>query len=192
MRDSIIRSVLDILETTGHTATGIAVPFDKPSRVQDLVRGVPGPSYLEAFAPSSADVSIRHHPTVPLHAMHKVMREPIGEVAYRRSDVEKALMFEAEFGLSERAEAILSLVRSGDFGAVSIGFNPVRELRRGAVTYRTEIALNELSAIPTGMGQHPDAKVLAVRSELDLPPADALPVLESYRRRLARIHVGTV
>ena len=60
------------------------------------------------------------------------------------------------------------LYEIGALGDVSIGAKPIRHTLRpspaGQVLRREEIALRELSLAPPGMGQHEDAKVLAMRA----------------------------
>lgn len=180
MSKTLFRATLEVNETSGRTLTGLAVPWDRPARVRDQV----GPAYLESFSPGSADVTMRQHPNFPVFKRHDYSQDPVGVVTFQHSA--EGLIFEAPLSKTRAGDEALELVIDGAMRSVSVGFRPVQHVVRtgfdGPVTYRTEIALRELSLAPTGFGQVPDAKVLAVREE-----APERPILEALQRRRARI-----
>jgi HK97 family phage prohead protease len=153
------------LTTEGRTLTGLALPFDKASLVQDPG----GPEYWEEFAPASADVSLRQTKEPwPVFSYHD-WREggiPIGVTDLARSS--DGLVFRATLSATHKADEALALVNDGAMRDVSLGFKPHKQStyrgRRGPVTRRTEIEPRELSLAPTGFGMHVGAKVLAVRA----------------------------
>lgn len=167
------------LNTEGRTLIGLAVPWDKPTRVQDKT----GPAYLEEFARTSADVTIAQHPHFPVFVRHDYMTDPIGVVTFSRSD--EGLMFEAPISKTARGDEMLTLVADGAMRSVSVGFRPLHQKQRmapeGRVTTRTEVALRELSLAPSGFGQYPEALVDAVRTEED--EQEGTPALDALRRR---------
>lgn len=166
MTDTLYRS-LEIGEATGRTLSGLAMPWDAPTRVRDLT----GPAYMEAFAPGSADVSMRQHPSFPVFVNHAYrfdpLAEPLGVVIFQRSAA--GLVYEAPLSKTARADEMLELIRDGAMRSVSIGFRPIHTTSRtlgrtNVAAYRTEVALRELSIAPTGMGQYAEAGIEAVRS----------------------------
>lgn len=177
-RETLYRS-LEIGETTGRTLSGIAMPWDRPTRVRDLV----GPAYMEAFAPQSTDVSIRQHASFPMFVRHDYGQDPIGVVTFHRSA--EALMYEAPLSKTVRADEQLELVNDGAMRSVSVGFKPLQAIRgrmiNGATVdqYRTEVALRELSLAPTGFGQYAEAGVTAVRSDGDDDPGTMIQAVDA-------------
>lgn len=166
MSNETLYRALDIGEAAGRTLSGLAMPWDRATRVRDLT----GPAYMEAFSPGSTDVSIRQHPSFPVFVRHDYGQDPLGVVTFRRSDEEGGLMYEAPLSKTSRADEMLELVNDGAMRSVSIGFKPLQAVRKtlGRATvdqYRTEVALRELSLAPTGWGQYAEAGVMAVRSE---------------------------
>lgn len=182
MTETLFRATLDVAETTGRTLSGLAVPWDKPTRVRDLT----GPAYLEAFTPGSADVTMRQHPSFPVFKRHNYNEDPIGVVTFQRSA--EGLIFEAPLSKTKAADEALELVNDGAMRSVSVGFRPLKSINRpstdGTVTWRTEVALRELSLAPSGFGQYPEAMVASVRTE-----QIETPVLTALQRRRARIQL---
>lgn len=162
----LYRSTLEIRATEGRTLSGIAVPWDRPTMVRDLT----GPPYPEAFAPTSADVSIRQRGTFPMFRQHdwRDGAMPVGSVIFSRSA--EALVFEALASKTRDGDEALELVNDGAMRSVSVGFKPIKTTMRqwalGKGQYRTEVQLRELSLAPTGFGQYAEAGVLAVRDSL--------------------------
>lgn len=162
MTDILFRA-LEIGDAVGRTLSGVAVPWDRPTTVRDKT----GPAYVEAFAPQSADASIKQHASFPMFARHDYVQDPLGVVVFQRSA--EGLIYEAPLSKTARADEMLELVNDGAMRSVSIGFKPIHEVQRsiGSVNvraYRTEVALRELSLAPTGFGQYAEAGVSAVRA----------------------------
>lgn len=172
MTDTLYRAALEIQANEGRTISGLAVPWDRPTKVRDQT----GPPYLEAFAPGSGDVSIRQHPNFPIFARHDYMVDPVGVVAFHRSA--EGALFEGTLSKTRDADDKLELINDGAMRSVSIGFRPLQAVRRrfteGETVYRTEVAIRELSLAPTGFGQYAEAGVLAVRAEMPDALAAAL------------------
>ena len=151
------------LSREGRTLVGLAVPWEKPALVVD-----PGSRpYLEEFKRSSTDRTLAQHPDdFPVFVNHRRNEDPIGVVAFQRSD--EGLIYEAPISKTSRGDEYLTLVEDGAMRSVSIGFRPISQMKRmspeGAVTSRTEVALRELSIAPSGFGQYPDARVDSVRA----------------------------
>lgn len=180
MSDTLWRATFEIGDAVGRTLEGLAVPWDRPTRVRDMT----GPAYLEAFAPGSADVTIRQHPSFPVFKRHNYAQDPIGVVTFQRSH--EGLIFTAALSKTNAADEALELVNDGAMRSVSVGFRPVQHIKRamadGEVTVRTEVALKELSLAPTGFGQYQEALVSSVREE-----QLTTPILDALQRRRARI-----
>lgn len=173
--ETLFRS-MEIGDRVGRTLSGLAIPWDKPTRVRDQT----GPAYLEAFASTSADLTLRQHPNFPVFARHDYSHNPLGVVTFQRSD--EGLIFTAPLSKTQAADEMLELVNDGAMRSVSVGFRPIKMVRRSEVIVRTEVALRELSLAPTGYGQYEDAKVLAVREV-----THGTPVLDALQRRRARL-----
>lgn len=173
----------DIEPGDGRTLLGVAFKFDTPSKVRDPGRA----PYLEEFARSSVDKTLRQRPTVPLLLLHDASRLPVGVATFERG--EHAVAFEAKISETPGGDEALTLVNDGALRSVSVRFRDFspprfRSSPEGRVTTRTEIGLRELSLLPTGFGAHEGAEVLAVRSEgIETPRLDAL------RRRKALLLV---
>lgn len=165
----------------GRTIEGIAFPWDVPASVQD-----PGITfrYQESFDRRSVTNTLRTRGDVrPMFVRHAYVRGSFGEVKFRPSA--EGLIYTARaFADSQLAAEVLAdgLGEHGRYPAVSVGFYPITPKGRpgpGQLVHRTEIRLEELSVAE--VGQHPGAKVLAVRAE------DGTPRLEALRRRLATL-----
>jgi HK97 family phage prohead protease len=161
------------LHVEGRTLIGVAMPWDTPALVRDLT----GPAYYEAFAPQSFDKTLEQRPEPrPVFVTHEHLfvpaAEPIGVSAFTRSA--SALLYQAHLSRTRKADEYLELVRDGAMGDASVGFRPVNHTRRQLAgrdtVYRTEALLRELSIAPTGFGQYPQAKTLAIRSVPDGMP----------------------
>ena len=155
------------LHAEGRTLIGEALPWEKPTKVRDLT----GPSYLEAFRRTAADKTLTEHPGgFPLFRTHEYVfnptAEPLGIAQFERS--EHSLVYRAYMSKTRKADEALALVNDGALRDVSVGFEPLQTQKirtaQGLVHVRSEIALIELSLAPTGFGQYPEGKVLAVRA----------------------------
>jgi HK97 family phage prohead protease len=174
MTETLYRSSFSVESTEGRTLSGIALPFDRPTLVQDLVRGRPGPPYLEAFSPTSTDVTLSHRDSFPVFEGHDHTSQPLGVVRFSVSEAERALLFESPLSKTRAADDVLELVNDGAMRSVSIGFRPVQAVRRmtaeGDLLYRTEVALRHLALAPTGYGQYEEAQVLSIRARVNGDP----------------------
>lgn len=111
----------------------------------------------------------------------------MGQVRFDRGS--EGLTFEAKLSRTRDGDEQLELIADGCLRSVSLGFRPVHHVQRsmpeGVVTVRTEVAIRELSLAPTGWGQVPSARILAMRSE----HGDDVhrPVWDALQRRRARL-----
>jgi HK97 family phage prohead protease len=183
---TLFRATMQVDDAVGRTLHGMALPWSRPS----LVRDGSGPSYYEAFLPTSCDVSMSQHATRPLYVRHAYDTDPIGTVRFSKSAA--GLVFEAPLARTVRASEILELVTSNAMGGVSIGFRPIaqttRQLANGdPCVFRSECALRELSVTAEGFAQYEDARVLAVRGE----HGDGVhrPVWDALQRRRSRLEL---
>lgn len=183
-RPTLYRATFDIQDVTGRTLSGHAIPWNLATEVRDYDRatGTFGDPYLEAFAETSTDVTLSHHlEPFPLFSWHDYkdddQAERVGGVVFIRA--EDGLDFEAVMTPgSAKADDTLAKVKDGSWESTSVGFTPIHHVDRqtpgGTVRLRTEVALGELSLAPTGMGQYPEAKVLAIRAKDGTPGIDFL------------------
>lgn len=169
MTATLYRATLEILATEGRTISGLAVPWDKPTRVRDVIGGRLSKPYLEALSPTSTDVTIRQHPNFPIFTRHDYRSDPVGVVTFARSA--EGSVFEGALSKTPDADAKLELINDGAMRSVSVGFRPIQAIKRrfaeGETVYRTEVAYRELSLCPTGFGQYDDAGITAVRDLLE-------------------------
>lgn len=156
------------VHSEGRTLVGIAFPWE----VAALVSDYGGPKYLEDFARSSADETLRRNPEPrPLFANHGHVYGdvPIGVASFMRG--EQGLMYRSFLSRTQAADEALELAKDGALTDVSVGYNvpkgKTKFLRttEGVVSRRMEIMLAEMSLAPTGMGQH-GGRVLAIRSDV--------------------------
>ena len=152
----------EISDYTGRTLEGVALRYDRPSRVTD--DGWQS-SYYEEVLRGADSKTLAERGSFPLQRAHEAVQ--LGEVSFSHSDDESALMFTAELHRNAEADAILEDIQS--WSDVSIGFAATRNGERytdhhGKIVQRAEIALRELSLAPTGTGLAKGAEVLSVRS----------------------------
>lgn len=177
----------DDIDYTGRRLEGIAFYFERAAPVTDDGRT----RYLEEFARSAADRNLSHRkdpfPVGVLHPWSPGARTspvPVGAVTFSRSA--EGIVFAATMATGAAGEDALELVKLGAMRDVSVSFRSLRSSKRpspsGIVTRRDEIIIRELSLAPTGMGQHPGAEVLAVRSE-PTTETEGTPRLDAFRRR---------
>lgn len=174
----------------GRTLEGLAFRWERPSKVRDPGR----PLYLEEFVRGSADRHMKHTPIVPLLKRHETDRDPIGVASFHPSA--EGLVFAAPLSKTRAADETLELVNDGAERSVSVRFRSLRNGQRrapeGPVTQRLEIAIRELSVVPTGFGQHDGAEILNVRSLVeDLEDIEQRWTADKIRRRLAMLRVST-
>lgn len=187
--DTLFRVSMEISDSTGRTLSGKALPFDRPTRVQDVRGGpFPGRPYTESHGRTSFDVSLKQHPSgFPAFTRHNYDEDPIGRVTYSRSDLERSLMFEMILSRTYEADQKLVLVNDGVLNSVSIGMRPLHWVMREGIVQRTESAMRELSLAPTGFAAYDDALVSAVRTELEGGDVEGTPVLDALQRRRDRL-----
>ena len=152
----------EISDYTGRTLEGVALRYERPSRVTD--DGWQS-SYYEEVLQGADRKTLAERGSFPLQRAHEAVH--LGEVTFNHSDDESALMFTAELHRNAEADAILEDIQS--WSDVSIGFAAIRNSERysdhhGRIVQRAEIALRELSLAPTGTGLAKGAEVLSVRS----------------------------
>jgi HK97 family phage prohead protease len=158
------------VRSDGRTITGLAVPWDTPTRVSDG-----GASYLEAFSRGAFTRTIAERgDRIKFLALHDQRRLPLGRITSLTEDA-SGLVIEARVSETSAGDEALTLIRDGALDGLSIGFRPVRHVVKDGVTVRTEARLNEVSAV--SIPAYDDARILAVRS------ADQ-PLLLSARQRL--------
>jgi HK97 family phage prohead protease len=178
----------DDIDYAGRRLEGLAFHFERAAPVTDDGRT----RYLEEFARACADRNLSHRkdpfPVGVLHPWSPGARTspvPVGAVTFEPSA--EGLVFRATMASGAAAEDALELVKLGAMRDVSVSYRALRSSKRpspaGIVTTRVEIALRELSLAPTGMGQHPGAEVLAVRSTPTEDHEPGTPRLDALRRR---------
>lgn len=168
MTITLYRATTTDIASDGRNLEGLALKWDKPSRVTDDGKTF----YEEAFSPSSVTKTLKERASVPLplgilHPWSRaldnpLLDEPVGSVRFQSTS--EGLAFRARVHRTEVGDETLELVRSGELTGVSIGFVPYKSRTDGNVTVRTEVALLELSLAPASMAQHSDAAVLAIRA----------------------------
>ena len=168
----------------GRTLTGVAMRWDTPTLVRDVIAGRLGPQYAEAFAPSSADADLRAGAERPMFVRHDYTQDPIGMTTFVSSPAERSLLFDTPLARTKRADECLELVNTGAMRSVSVGFQPINTIAKrfaqfGDVKYRTGVSLRELSLAPTGFGAYPGAEVLAVRMDGDDDPGALMQAIDA-------------
>ena len=158
----MINRASEIADYTGRTLEGVALRYERPSRVTD--DGWQS-SYYEEVLKGADTKTLSERGSFPLQRAHEDVQ--LGEVSFSHSDDESALMFTAQLSRNAEADAILDDL--DEWRDVSIGFQAIRNGERftdhhGKIVQRAEIALRELSLAPTGTGLAKGAEVLAVRS----------------------------
>lgn len=167
------------IESDGRNLVGIAYYYDRASKVTDDGRRF----YLEAFARGAETKTLKERSARPLFRTHRRNEDPIGVTSFE--PVGEGLLFRARLSKTVAADETLELVNDGAMTSASLGYLSFKDLKRssidGPVIVRAEIGIRELSLVPTGMGQHAGAEVLAVRSE---PEFEGTPRLDALRRKL--------
>lgn len=167
---ALYRAVMD-MDFTGRTLEGLAMPWDTWATVREHTGG---PAFDESHLRSSFDESLRRDPGPRnVWSTHEWAftpnADPLGVVHFERGS--EGLMFRAFLSKTRKADEQLELVKDGAKRAVSTGFVPLksRNVQRpnGTGKVRVESKLLELSIVPTGRGQFPQARVLAMRSAVD-------------------------
>lgn len=168
-----VRSTAD-----GRTVTGIAAPFDAPTRITG--EGFPFDEVIRkgAFARTIAERGDR----VKFLAAHNAETLPLGRASLLRED--RAGLY-AEFRVSktERGDEVLELIRDGALDSLSIGFQVVSDRWDNSkvpdLRELLEVKLFEVSAVT--FPAYDGARITAVRYEPSLPLSTPTALL---RRRL--------
>ena len=125
----------------GRTIHGIVVPYGVTARVRDG-----GAPYKESFQRGAfaKTLSERRSP-VKLLSQHDP-HNPIGRAVdlQERSD---GLYGAFRVSNTRAANDQLELARDGVLDSFSVGFSPVKDIKRDGVTVRTEVALREVSLV---------------------------------------------
>lgn len=146
MSESLSRAFVSDIEIRsggdGRTVHGIFVPFGQVARVSDG-----GRPYEEAFQRGSlAKTIMERGGKVKLLSHHNSRTNPLGRATLLREDAAGGY---GEFHVSatRAGDEALELVRDGAMDSFSIGFAPVKHVQRDGVTWRTEVALREVSLV---------------------------------------------
>lgn len=149
----------------GRTVSGIVVPFGKTAMVSDG-----GAPYREEFQRGAFTETIRQRGTkVKLLSQHNSRNNPLGRASMLRED-EAGLYGEFQVSRTTAGDEALELLKDGALDSFSVGFAPIRHVKRDKVTVRTEVALREASLVT--FPAYEDALVQAVRSMEGLTDED--------------------
>lgn len=189
MKGALIERAASIGAVEGRTLSGNALTFEVARIASDDGWRT---KYYEEWSQNCANKTIvdrgeRGFPVGIFHQWspnsygknHHDVR-PIGTVRFNPT----ATNLEFEFTLSntQAANEALELVNDGAMSGVSLGSYDIRSSRKGNVTRREEIAIRELSLIPTGLQIYEDTGVTAIRGEQ--LPIIGTPNLDLARARL--------
>lgn len=141
----------------GRTIVGIAVPFNKPQRIDDRL--------VEAFSPNAFDHQLRSLYRTGYWREHSIHGgEEMGHLKDYRVDA-AGLYTESYVQRGEQGDRFLDEIRSGKYPHQSVGFEtgPGGSEVRDGVTYRNKARLFELAAVPVG-AYGSSAAIAGVRS----------------------------
>ena len=144
------------VDTAERTVTGIAVPWDSPTEINDWFG-----SYTEQFARGS----VQNSDDALLYWRHS---EPIGRIVSHR-DTDAGWEITARISETPRGDEAYTLLRDGVVRSMSVGFRPITtevDDETGNVT-RTAVEVPEVSLVP--MPAYTGAAVTDVRHR---PAAD--------------------
>lgn len=144
-------------DAEGRTVHGIVVPFDRVATVSDG-----GRPYQEAFQKGAFTKAIQERGNrVKLLSQHNSRVNPLGRASLLRED---AAGLYGEFTVSRTAagDEALELVRDGALDSFSVGFVPVKHVKRDGVTWRTETGIREASLVT--FPAYEDALISGVRN----------------------------
>lgn len=134
------------------SVSGIAVPYNQSTNVGD---------YRESFEKGTFS---DHEGSVPFFYGHdhRTGGLPIGKVAEVR-ETDEGLEVKAFFSQTSKGDEVYTLVRDGVLDKFSIGFKPVKSVKRDGVVVRTKGELKEVSIVP--MPAYANAAVSEVRAD---------------------------
>jgi HK97 family phage prohead protease len=159
------------LRGDGRTVTGLAVPFDAPTRVSDGLG-----SYLEVFRRGAFARTIAERgQRVKFLAQHDRRSLPIGRASLLREDA-AGLYSEFRVSKTQAGDEVLELIRDGALDALSIGFRPVKDRQGPDVLERIEVRLDEVSAV--SFPAYEGAAITGVRHDVGATPDDRTRTLQ--------------
>jgi uncharacterized protein len=152
-------SMLEVrAEGDGRTVVGIAVPYDVEQRIS--------PTIIEVFRKGVFRDVTRAANRVKLLFQHK-SDSPIGR-ATMLEERDGGLYGEFRISKTEAGDEALELIRDGVLTNLSVGFQPLKDEKRGGVTNRIKAHLAEVSLVT--FGAYGDAaNIVAVRAEIEKP-----------------------
>lgn len=196
MPADLFRSATSTVEADGRTLVGTAVPFGVRAKVSDDG----GRSFYresfngKAFAKTLKDRGGSPFPLMVGHPFMPGSRTstiPLGPTQFRATP--QGLAFEARVSKTRDGDEALELVNDGVMADVSLHFRSYRDRpgkdAEGGYVERMEAGIVELSLAITGHGQHPGARVEAVRS---LDVVTLTPALDDLRRRKALLLIPRI
>lgn len=157
-------------EGDGRTIIGIAVPYDVEQRIS--------PGLTEVFRKGVFRDVTRAANRVKLLFQHKT-DAPIGR-AIMLEEREEGLYGEFRISKTEAGDEALELIRDGVLSNLSVGFQPLKDEKRGGIVNRIKAHLAEVSLVTFG-AYGDNASVVAVRNEIIKPN------LESVKDILAKV-----
>jgi HK97 family phage prohead protease len=142
----------------GRTVVGIAVPYDVEQRI--------GSNLVEVFRKGVFRDVTRAANRVKLLYQHKT-DAPIGR-AVMLEEREEGLYGEFRISKTEAGDEALELIRDGVLSNLSVGFQPLKDEKRGGIVNRIKAHLAEVSLVT--FGAYGDAaNIVAVRQEIEKP-----------------------
>ena len=158
--DSLSRAFVADIEVRssgdGRTIAGIVVPFGRTAVVSDG-----GAPYEEGFEQGAFAKTIREAgKRVKLLSHHNAHTNPLGVATMLREDT-AGLYGEFKVSATAAGDEALELARDGAIDSFSVGFKPIKHVKRGRVTWRTEVGLREASLVT--FGAYEGARVESVR-----------------------------
>lgn len=145
-------------EGDGRTIVGIAVPYDVEQRIN--------PGLVEVFRKGVFRDVTRAANRVKLLFQHKT-DTPIGR-ATMLEERDGGLYGEFRISKTEAGDEALELIRDGVLSNLSVGFQPLKDEKRGGVVNRIRAHLAEVSLVT--FGAYGDAaNIVAVRQEIEKP-----------------------
>lgn len=139
----------------GRTIYGIVVPFDRVATVSDGGRPYQESFQMGAFAKHLQE---RSRP-IPLLGQHEQRKNPLGVSSLLREDA-AGLYGEFKVSNTNAGNEAIELARDGAM-SFSVGFTPVKHVKRAGVVVRTETGLRETSLVT--FAAYEDALVGGVR-----------------------------
>ena len=145
-------------EGDGRTIVGIAVPYDVEQRIN--------PGLVEVFRKGVFRDVTRAANRVKLLFQHKT-DTPIGR-ATMLEERDGGLYGEFRISKTEAGDEALELIRDGVLSNLSVGFQPLKDEKRGGVVNRIRAHLAEVSLVTFG-AYGDSASIVAVRQEIEKP-----------------------